>query len=134
MATARFAHTATLLPNGKVLIAGGNTICFIGPPPCVGANSAELYDPTTGTFAATGGMTAINPKGGVLLPDGRVLFAGSDGTGAAALVELYDSSTESLNVTGHATTLTSVESATLLNDGTVLLTGRVGSSPPLAEI
>jgi hypothetical protein len=130
MITPRFAHTATLLPNGKVLIAGGNTICFVGFPSCLDAGSAELYDPTTGTFAATGSMTAVNPKGGVVLPDDRVLFAGSAATGASALVELYDPSTESFNVTGHAMTLTSVESASLLNDGRVLLTGRVGSSPP----
>jgi hypothetical protein len=134
MITPRFAHTATLLPNGKVLIAGGNTSCFLGPSPCVGANSAELYDPTTGAFAATGSMTAVDPKGGVLLPDGRVLFAGSDATGAAALVELYDSSTESFTITGHATTLTSVESATLLNDGKVLLTGTVRNSPASHDV
>jgi hypothetical protein len=126
--TPRFAHTATLLPNGKVLVAGGNTVCFVGLPlPCSDAGSAELYDPATGGFAATGSMTAVNPKGGVLLPDGRVLFAGSDATGATALVELYDASTETFTVTGNATTLTSVESATLLNDGKVVLTGPAGA-------
>jgi hypothetical protein len=137
MNTPRFAHTATLLPNGKVLVAGGNAICFIGLPTCVSATSAELYDPTTRTFAATGSMTAVNPKGGLLLADDRVFFAGSDATGGLAIIEFYDSTTESFTVTGHAATLSSVESATLLNEGTVLLTGRVGNSlPPIygAEI
>jgi hypothetical protein len=137
MITPRFAHTATLLPNGKVLIAGGNTTCFIGVAvPCVSPDGAELYDPATGAFAAAGSMTAVNPKGGVLLPDGRVLFAGNDANGATALVELYDSSAESFTVTGHTATLISVESVTLLNDGKVLITGVESYSPSIygAEI
>jgi hypothetical protein len=51
--TPRFAHSATLLPNGKVLIAGENTVCTIGFPPgfppCTVAPGAELYDPATGS-------------------------------------------------------------------------------------
>jgi hypothetical protein len=46
MITPRFGHMATLLPNGKVLIAGGITICFLQAQPCIGPNSAELYDPS----------------------------------------------------------------------------------------
>jgi hypothetical protein len=66
MTTPRSEHTATLLPNGKVLIAGGS-----------GNSSAELYDPSTGIFAATGSMTAARiGHAATLLPDGRVLMAG----------------------------------------------------------
>jgi hypothetical protein len=75
MITPRFGHMATLLPNGKVLIAGGFTICFLQAQPCIGPNSAEPYDPSTGTFTATGAMNTIQPIGGVLLPNGKVLFA-----------------------------------------------------------
>jgi hypothetical protein len=52
MTAPRFAHTATLLPDGRVLIAGGFTACVIGSP-CLRPDHAELYDPATGTFTAT---------------------------------------------------------------------------------
>src|SRR5262249_28130741 len=57
MITPRTAHTATLLPNGKVLIAGGQTPRCCVPPTIF--SSAELYDPATGTFMATGDMTTL---------------------------------------------------------------------------
>src|SRR5215467_8664303 len=69
----RYSHTATLLTNGKVLIAGGrlfgNSLFAL--------SNAELYDPATGTFAPTGDMTW--PQSGhtaTLLPDGKVLIVG----------------------------------------------------------
>ena len=69
MITPRFGHMATLLPNGKVLIAGGITICFLQAQPCTGPNSAELYDPSTGTFTATGAMNTLLPIGGAAAPE-----------------------------------------------------------------
>ena len=79
MISRRFGHTATLLPDGRVLIAGGFTACVIGSP-CVKPDHDELYDPATGTFTAT------FPE---LLPDGRVLIAGYT-------VQLLDPSTDVL--------------------------------------
>ncbi len=68
LATARADHTATLLPNGKVLVAGGSS--------CVLA-SAELYDPASGTWTATGSLaTARDLHTATLLPNGKVLVAG----------------------------------------------------------
>ena len=57
MNTPRFFHTATLLPNGKVLIVGGYTVC---DSTCRPVASAELYDPAIGTFTPTGRMTAAS--------------------------------------------------------------------------
>ncbi len=74
MSTARDFATATLLPNGKVLIAGGFII--VGGNTVVLA-SAELYDPATGTFTLTGSLaTARAGHSAVLLPNGKVFIAG----------------------------------------------------------
>src|SRR5438105_4480950 len=85
MATARSQHTATLLANGKVLVAGGNnTIGHVA--------GAELYDPSTGTWALTGSMAAARYlHTATLLPNGKVLVAGGLGDfGLLASAELYD--------------------------------------------
>ncbi len=81
---------ATLLPNGKVLLAGGASQS--------GAlSSAELYDPATGTFTRTGDMTAARGQHtSTLLADGRVLIAGGGAYQAPlASAEVYDPATAS---------------------------------------
>jgi len=124
MITPRFGHMATLLPNGKVLIAGGLTVCFLLAQPCIGPNGAELYDPTTGAFTATRTMNTTRPIGGVLLANGKVLFAeGYNLNGGLASVELYDPTNGVFNRAGNAATLANLSTATLLNDGRVLLIG-----------
>jgi hypothetical protein len=135
MTVPRFGHTATLLPNGKVLIAGGEIVCsFVSG--CIPASGAELYDPVTGAFTSAGNMTTTYPRGGVLLPDGRVLFAEGYITGRLATVEVYDPITGNFNMIGSLATLTEVISATLLNDGRVLMVGFIGTLPavPGAEL
>jgi hypothetical protein len=117
MATARQAHTATLLPDGKVLIAGG----FIGVTGIL--DITELYDPSKGTFSAAGFMTT--PRVGhtaTLLPDGRVLLAGgANASGYLASAELYDPRKGTFSVTGSMTTARELYTATLLPDGQVLV-------------
>src|SRR5438445_522950 len=76
MAASRSYPTATLLPNGQVLIAGGEaTICTpnCSPGPL---SSAELYNPQTGAFTPTGSMTTARQfHTATLLDDGKVLIA-----------------------------------------------------------
>ena len=85
MSVARFSHTATLLPNGKVLVAGGRSSfgTFLA--------SAELYDPSSGTWATTGSMSVARDfHTATLLPNGMVLVAGGESSGVVlASAELY---------------------------------------------
>ena len=100
MTTGRLTHTATLLPNDKVLVAGGVNFDFDVEVTTYLA-SAELYDPTTGTFTATGSMSTWRyiPTATLLL-NGTVLVAGGDnywGAGLVSSAELYDSVGPNIN-------------------------------------
>ena len=81
MTGARSLHSATLLNNGQVLIAGGSGFFYLGGQ-SDSLSSAELFDPATGSFAATADMTAIRESHtATLLTNGQVLVVGgSDGT------------------------------------------------------
>ena len=128
MAAARMDHTATLLPEGKVLVAGGGR----NPAESPAMTSAELYDPSTGSWTATGSMgTPHRGHTATLLPDGRVLVAGGYPSSVSftfpsppmASAELYDPSSGSWTATGDMGTPRSGHAATLLPDGRVLVTG-----------
>lgn len=115
----RAGHTAVLLPNGDVLLAGGFDQGTV-------LDSAELYQPATGRFTPTGTMNARRSgHTATLLRDGRVLIAGGNFnlTDVHASAELFDPATGSFNRVGEMTTPRVVHSATLLHDGTVLLAG-----------
>jgi hypothetical protein len=119
MITKRQSHTATLLNNGKVLIVGGNT----GGGSSTAVSSAELYDPTTGVFTATGSMANLRSSHtATLLSNGKVLVAcGNGGNLTSGSIEIYDPST-GLFSSGSTTFSTGLEGqgATLLNSGSVL--------------
>ena len=102
MTTARTYNTAALLPNGQVLIAGGYN-CSNG---CTYLSSAELYDPSTGTFRPTSSMTAARAEHtATLLPNGEVLVAGGQGNDSnyLASAEVYNPSTGTWTATGSMT-------------------------------
>lgn len=130
MAATRRGHTATLLPNGQVLVAGGTS----GPTPLA---TAELYDPEAGVFTGTGGTmgTARAQHTATLLPNGKVLIAG--GYPMTAGAELYDPADRrggSFTPTGSMNTPRQLHTATLLPNGKVLVAGtypRYGTSEPL---
>lgn len=135
MAVIRGGHTATLLTNGKVLIAGGNM--ELGGLPFFfadGSVTAELYDPATGLFSSTGNM--VTPRVGqtaTLLGNGDVLIAGgwtaSQNIGIAT-AELYHAATGTFTPTGSMTSPRTGHTATLLPDGKVLIAGGAQSLSP----
>lgn len=114
--TARADHTATLLPNGQVLVAGGENSAGI-------LSSAELYYPSTGRWTETGSIAT--PRIGhqaTLLPNGQVLVSGGNNTtGALASAELYNNSTGEWTTTGSMTIPRTMHGATLLLSGQVLV-------------
>jgi hypothetical protein len=127
----RYQHTATLLSNGTVLITGGLTSSATTPPTVSTLASAELYDPTTLAFAATGNMT-INRYShtATLLSNGQVLVSGGAGTAGAELAsaELYDPTTGIFTATGSMSTGRAGHTAALLSNGKVLIVGGYDSS------
>jgi N-acetylneuraminic acid mutarotase len=120
MATGRWGHTATLLLNGKVLVAGGTNVSDTL------LASAELYDPATENWSDTGSLrTSRANHTATLLPNGKVLVAGG-GYGddySLASAELYDPATGTWSYTGSLSMGRLAYTATLLTDGRVLATG-----------
>jgi Galactose oxidase, central domain/Kelch motif len=122
MSMERSWHSATLLPNGNVLVAeNANTAAGNS-----GSSSTELYDPTNGTWSATGSMkTARGVGAAALLPSGKVLIAGGcDGTGLpTGSAELYDPSTGVWSSTASMATWVYYNNVTVLSSGQALVAG-----------
>jgi hypothetical protein len=119
----RTAHTATLLPDGKVLVTGGGSSSDGDGGPLA---TAEVYDPATGAWTATGNTIGAGPgRTATLLGNGRVLVTGGANSDfePVPLAELYDPSTGSWSATGDLVEARSGHRATLLLDGNVLVTG-----------
>lgn len=123
MVSARSQHSATLLPDGRVLIAGGASSN-------VAIASTEIYDPAAGTFRiATPMSTARRGHTATLLPDDTVLLVGGWGNGGAlASAELYDPVSGTLSPAGNLNTPRGGHSAILLATGTVLIVGGYGTN------
>lgn len=122
----RSGHSATLLPNGKVLIAGGmrrNQDFY---------RSAELYDPGSAKFEATGAMNQARVgQAAVLLRSGKVLIAGGwIGHGATNSAELYDPASGKFTSIANMTAQRGRPTATLLQNGDVLIAGGADHDSP----
>jgi hypothetical protein len=134
MITSRAYHTATLLPNGGVLIAGGETL---GGGTFTVLTSAELYDPATGTFTATGILnTARSFHTATLLKNGMVMLAGgyNNSSGASTSAELYNPIIGTFAVTGSLNTPRYGHTAVALSNGMVMIAGGVGCTSSCGTI
>jgi len=113
----RSGPTATLLPNGKVLVAGGGT------------NTAELYDPASGTWSVTGNLNMPRwVHTATLLPNGNVLVVGGWDNESVASAELYDPAAGTWSPTGSLNEARGWHTATLLENGKVLVVGGSGNN------
>ena len=134
----RELHSAVTLLDGTVLVAGGGSRLPGLSSPGLPVASAELYNPSTGTFSATGSMSV--PRWGqttTLLRDGRVLIAGGVNSSSTAVgsvtntAEIYDPATHTFTLTnGPMSSARFLHTATLLADGRVLLAGGGTTVPP----
>ena len=128
MATARSNQTAIMLsgPDSPILIAGGT-----GPSGIL--DSAELYDPGSGTFSLTGSMGTARADHTASLFWGKVLIAGGTGpSGPLDSAELYDPASKSFSpTTGSMANVRAYHTATLVFGPAVLIAGGTGLSGPL---
>ena len=112
----RWAHSATLLEDGRVLIVGGN-MSASGK-----LDSAEIYDPASGTWSSAGSMSDKRGEGhtATLLSDGRVLVFGETDEPTA---DIYDPATNQWSTVANLNVAREAASGTLLADGRVLVAG-----------
>jgi N-acetylneuraminic acid mutarotase len=124
MQAGRYLHRAARLASGKVLVAGGSA------QPVSVTSSAEVYDPTAATWSFAGGQVLSRQQHtATRLVDGRILVVGGQGSAYSTTLpdlksaQIYDPSTATWSATGSLTTGRFDHTATLLNDGRVLITG-----------
>ena len=128
MSSGRARHTATGLPDGRVLVVGGQSFNLrdggLFPDQLLGE---EVYDPVTNHWSATAPMLQNRVgQSATLLRDGRVLVAGGyDGSTTSSSAEIYDPNKDRWSAAASMTTNREGHTATLLPSGNVLVTGGV---------
>jgi hypothetical protein len=127
MITPRESHTATLLPGGKVLVAGGY---YFDGTTLHSLSAAELYDPVSNSWSSAAAMIiGRDYQTATLLPNGKVLVVGGEHVSTPlATAELYDPGSNSWSADGTMTTARLKHTATLLPSGNVLVAGGASSS------
>ncbi|MEP7341222.1 MAG: kelch repeat-containing protein [Acidobacteriota bacterium] len=122
----RSLHTATTLANGKVLVAGG---MISSSPCCTGTNTAEIYDPATGQWSATGSMSEVRSNHiAIRLPNGKVMVAGGNAVGnkePSNTVEVYDPVNGTWSQNGLTAATRNSMQAVLQADGKVIIAGGI---------
>ena len=131
MATSRRHSQNYPLPDGRILVVGGTNTTGVDGAASIFYETAEIYDPATGTWSATGSLTtggrALHTASP--LPGGRILIAGGwNGSAALSSAEIYDPATGAFSATGSMTTARANHRQTVLFDGRVLITGGFDSS------
>ena len=119
----RYHHTAVLLSDGRVLIAGGWSFTTNSDPSLA---TAEIYDPATDTWTATGSMAVGRARARMAaLRDGRVLVVGGVDPAyqVMATAEIYDPATGHWKSTGRLATAVMWPAVAVLRDGRVLVAG-----------
>ncbi|HEY8054591.1 MAG TPA: choice-of-anchor D domain-containing protein [Terriglobales bacterium] len=122
MQQARALATATLLPDGTVLVAGGRNNGQA-------LSSAEIFDPSTSTFHPTGSMTTARAGATAQpLPDGRILVIGGEPIGAPLTTDIYDPAKDTFAAGPSLTTSMDATVSALLPDGRIFITGIAGGA------
>ena len=125
--TSRYQHSATILNNGQILVAGGINCPTAGS--CTYLSSAELYSPGNSAFTTTGAMATARSAPAVQLNNGKVFIAGGyscDNSGNCSSLtsaEIYDPASGTFSGAGSMTVARSGHTMTVLGDGTVLIAG-----------
>jgi len=124
----RFGHTATLLPNGKVLVTGGCTASNCSTDAAV----SELYNPASNSWSTTGNLnTARYYHTAVLLKTGKVLAIGGSAGTITSSCELYDPSKGTWSIAASTSVARYFNTTTLLPDGKVLVAGGASGRFPI---
>lgn len=128
MITNRYKHGAVLLPNGKVLVAGGADLTGIR------FASVEIYDPISNSWSLAASLPSARSQTSMtMLKNGKILIAGGENGGAGPTNEalLYDYILDTwVTTTNTISVARFLQTATLLNNGNVLLVGGLTSDMP----